>query len=54
MAIPVAILYVSGIEIIVRMLVLQSRIFQSISPKEETIKIPTIIKAGAVTAGVTT
>ena len=36
------------------MLVLQSRIFPINFPKEETIKIPTIIKAGAVTAGVTT
>ena len=31
-----------------------SNFFQSISPKDETIKIPTIINAGAVTAGVTT
>jgi len=54
-AIPVAILYVSGMEIIVKNAgTAISNFFQSISPKDETIKIPTIIKAGAVTAAVTT
>lgn len=54
-AIPVAIEPVKGIMIIVRKAgTANSKRFQSICPNEDTIKTPTIISAGAVTALVTT
>ena len=54
-AIPVAILYANGIVIIIKNAgTAISKRSQSIFPNDETINIPTIIKAGAVTAGVIT
>ena len=52
---PVAMLYVNGIMITVKNAgTATSNSFQLISPKFDTIRAPTVIKAGAVTAGVTT
>lgn len=54
-AIPVAILYDSGIMIIIKKAgTASSKRAHSILPNEETIRTPTIINAGAVTAEVTT
>lgn len=54
-AIPVAMLYVSGIAIIVKKDgTAISKRFHSIFPKEDTMSTPTIINAGAVTGDVTT
>jgi hypothetical protein len=54
-AIPVAILYDNGMAIIVKKAgTAISNFAQSIFPKDETISTPTMIKAGAVTAVVTT
>ena len=54
-AIPVAILYVSGIQTIVKKAgTAISKRVHSILPNDETIRAPTIIRAGAVTAGVIT
>lgn len=55
MAIPVAILYVSGIATMVKNAgTAISNRFQSIFPKEETIKTPTMTNAGVVTGEVIT